>query len=181
MSALLGRFKHAAAADNKKLKYQALRELFIDIQYCREDQPKSGLPNDDLKFVDLFNDIRRQIRIIMQQTCWLIDKSTNLSFILSFIFSDSLRAYQASDNSEINLIILIFFLAPIKTPTLNKQKPKNICKFLAQNFLSANFNSIIKTSENVECSTESGPELNLQGLKSWKVSDLNDNEHEYGD
>ena len=64
MSALLGRLKHAAAA-NKKLKYQALRELFIDIQYCREDEPKSGLPNNDLKFVDLFNDIRRQIRIII--------------------------------------------------------------------------------------------------------------------
>lgn len=86
MSALLGRFQHAATADNKKLKYQALRELFIDIQYCREDEPKSGLPNNDLKFVDLFNDIRRQIRIIMQQTCWLIDKSTNLRFIFSLIF-----------------------------------------------------------------------------------------------
>ena len=74
MSALLGRFKHAAAAaDNKKLKYQALRELFIDIQYCPEDEPKSGFPNNDLKFVDLFNDIRRQIRIIMQQTCWFTD------------------------------------------------------------------------------------------------------------
>ena len=95
--------------------------------------------------------------------------------MLNLLFSDSLRAYQASDNSEINLIILIFFLALIKTPTLNKQEPKNICKFLAQNFLAANFNSIIKTSENVECRTESSPELNLQGLKSWKVSDLNDN------
>ena len=39
---LLGRFLHAApaAANNKKLKYQALRELFIDIQYCPRGRTK---------------------------------------------------------------------------------------------------------------------------------------------
>ena len=85
VSALLGRFKHAATAGNKKLNYQALRELFIEFQYCREDEPKSGLPNNDLKFVDLFNDIRRQIRIIMHQSCWLIDINKSPLYFKTYI------------------------------------------------------------------------------------------------